>query len=144
MLICFAPALVKTPLARVISAGLLAWTEIRRLPPLTLPSRRVASRSGMPRPMSPPAIPPAAAPMAATLRAAMIGPTATKGPMPGMANAPIPAMQPNVPPMTPPVPAPVTAVSGAFVFLLCANTRVEFLPGNNTEMSLPGKCASLS
>jgi hypothetical protein len=67
-----------------------------------------------------------------------------KGPMPGMANAPIPASQPSVPPMTPPVPAPATAPSGALVFFSWAKSRVESLSGNRTEMSSLEKLALFS
>src|ERR1035438_5930524 len=86
-------------------------------------------------------MPPAAAPMAAPLNAAIIGPAAMKGPTPGMAKAPIPAIHPNAPPTTPPVPAPVTAPSGAFVLLVCAKSRVVVLSGKSTEMSLLEKLA---
>src|ERR1017187_1607181 len=95
----------------------------------------------MPRPINPPAMPPAAAPMAAPLNAVIIGPAAMNGPTPGMAKAPIPAIQPNAPPTTPPVPAPVTAPSGAFVLLVCAKSRVVVLSGKSTEMSLLEKFA---
>src|SRR5664279_587309 len=84
-------------LARAISFESSVWTEMRRLPALTLPSYRLASISGMPRPINPPAIPPTAAPTAAPLNAATIGPAAMKGPTPGMANAPIPAIHPDAP-----------------------------------------------
>src|SRR5262245_13759461 len=98
----------------------------------------------MPIPTSPPAIPPTAAPTAAPLSAAIIGPAAIKGPTPGIANAPIPAIHPNAPPTTPPVPAPATAPSGAFVFFSCAKSRVVPLSGNSTEMSLLEKFTALS
>jgi CheY-like chemotaxis protein len=55
--------------------------------------------------MRPPAIPPMAAPMATPLNAAMIGPAAMNGPTPGIASAPMPAIQPKAPPITPPVTA---------------------------------------
>src|SRR5580765_1511267 len=98
----------------------------------------------MPRPINPPAMPPTAAPTAAPLNAARMGPAAMKGPTPGMAKAPMPAIHPNAPPMTPPVPAPVTAPSGALVFFSWAKSRLVSLSGNSTEMSLLEKFAVLS
>src|ERR1017187_5204710 len=89
----------------------------------------------MPRPINPPAIPPTAAPTAAPLNAAIIGPAAMKGPTPGMANAPIPAIHPNAPPMTPPVPAPATAPSGRFTaasLILLNKTHIRLLAGSRT------------
>src|SRR5664279_2162329 len=98
----------------------------------------------MPRPMSPPAMPPTAAPMATPLNAATIGPAAINGPTPGMASAPIPAIQPNAPTTAPPVTAPVTAPSGALVCFSCAKSWLVPLSANKAEMSLLEKFAFLS
>lgn len=75
-------ARVKMFLARVISSEFSVWTEMRMFPDLILPSYRLASISGMPRPINPPAMPPTVAPMAAPLNAAIIGPAAMNGPTP--------------------------------------------------------------
>jgi hypothetical protein len=61
-----------------------------------------------------------------------------------MANAPIPAIQPNAPTTTPPVTAPVMAPSGALVFFSCAKSWLVPFSANNAEMSFLEKFAFLS
>jgi len=81
----------------------------------------------------------AAAPPAAPAKAAMIGPAAINTPSPGIANAPIPTIQPNAPPRTAPVPAPVAAPSGALVCCSWAKSLVPRLSGKSTETSFSVK-----
>src|SRR5476651_2545556 len=64
----------------------------------------------------------------------MIGPAATKGPIPGRARAPTLQSQPANPPRTPPVAAPVVAPSGAFVALVRPTSRVLPNPGCSTPL----------
>ena len=70
-----------------------------RYPPSRMrPAYRFASTSGIPAPIMPPTSPPVAPPAPAPARAATIGPAATRGPIPGMASAPIPTSHPRTPP----------------------------------------------
>ena len=65
------PAASKIVFARSVSAEFSEWTEMSALPPLTFPSKRLASYSGMPMPTNvpvrPPTVPPTAAPASAAL-----------------------------------------------------------------------------